>query len=167
MVLTLLQVLSTWCLKKTTGVFNANVGYSGYYDPAFNSGKSVVASQYPHGGAIDGNGITIDANYGLALGKNGGFINFTGDYAKNGKTFRQTHDTTTSNPAALPINPYRRANGDGSAESGTFFFNHESCLAGKTTLYSFGGYSYKASDAYAFTRNFRADQSVSLPTTAL
>jgi iron complex outermembrane receptor protein len=142
-------------LKKSTGVFNANVGYSGYYDPAFNSGKSVVASQYPHGGTIDGNGITIDANYGLALGKNGGFINFTGDYAKNGKTFRQTHDTTTSNPKALPINPYRRANGDGSAESGTFFFNHESPLAGtRTTLYSFGGYSYKASDDYAFTRNF-------------
>jgi iron complex outermembrane receptor protein len=141
-------------LKKNVNVFTANVGYSGYYDPAFNSGKSVVSSQYPHGGAIDGDGVTIDANYGLPIGKNGGFINFTGDYSKNGKTFRQTHDTTTSNPAALPINPYRRANGDGSAESGTFFFNNEIPVSAKTTFYSFGGYSYKGSDAYAFTRNF-------------
>ncbi|HMG08043.1 MAG TPA: TonB-dependent receptor plug domain-containing protein, partial [Mucilaginibacter sp.] len=142
-------------LKKNINQFTANVGYSGYYDPAFNSGKSVVAAQYPHGGAIDGNGITIDANYGLAIGKGDGFINFTGDYSKNGKTFRQTHDTTMSNPKALPLNPYRRANGDGSSESGTIFFNNEIPLAGtRTTFYSFGGYSYKASDAYAFTRNF-------------
>ena len=141
-------------LKKSINTFTANVGYSGYYDPAFNSGKSVVSAYYPHGNAIDGNGITIDANYGIAIGKNNGFLNITGDFSKNGKTFRQTHDTTTSNPAALPINPYRRANGDGSATSGTMFFNNEIPLAGtRTTFYSFGGYSYKASDAYAFTRN--------------
>ncbi|AMR31446.1 hypothetical protein A0256_08425 [Mucilaginibacter sp. PAMC 26640] len=141
-------------LKKNTNVFTANVGYSGYYDPAFNSGKSVVSDYYPHGGAIDGNGITIDANYGIALGKNNGFLNITGDFSKNGKTFRQTHDTTTSNPQALPINPYRRANGDGSATTGSIFYNSEIPLAGtRTTFYSFGGYSYKSSDAYAFTRN--------------
>jgi iron complex outermembrane receptor protein len=142
-------------LKKNTGEFTANVGYSGYYDPAFNSGKGVLAGYYPHGGAIDGNGITIDANYGLGIGKNGGFINLTGDYAKSGKTYRQTKDTTTSNPNALPFNPYRRANGDGSSTSGAVFFNNEIPLAGtRTTFYSFGGYSYKEGDAYAFTRNF-------------
>ncbi|GAA4313619.1 TonB-dependent receptor [Mucilaginibacter gynuensis] len=140
-------------LKKTVSTFTANVGYSGYYDPAFNSGKSVAANQYPHGGTIDGNGITIDANYGLPIGKDG-FINFTGDYSKNGKTFRQTHDTAFANPKALPLNPYRRANGEGSAETGTIFFNNEIPLNTATTFYSFGGYSYKASDAYAFTRNF-------------
>ncbi|TSD63295.1 TonB-dependent receptor [Inquilinus sp. KBS0705] len=153
-------------LKKNTGEFTANVGYSGYYDPTYNSGKSVVSGYYPHGGAIDGNGITIDANYGLPVGKNGGFLNLTGDYAKNGKTYRQTHDTTTSNPNALPINPYRRANGDGSSKSGTIFFNNEIPLAGtRTTFYSFGGYSYKAGDAYAFTRNF-SGRPERFPTTA-
>jgi iron complex outermembrane receptor protein len=141
-------------LKKNTGEFTANVGYSGYYDPAFNSGKSVVSGFYPHGGAIDGNGITIDANYGLAIGT-GGFINFTGDYAKSGKTYRQTRDTALANPEALPFNPYRRANGDGSSESGAFFYNNEIPFSGsKTSFYSFGGYSYKAGEAYAFTRNF-------------
>jgi iron complex outermembrane receptor protein len=142
-------------LKRTTGQFTANVGYSGYYDPAFNSGKSVVSSYYPHAGAIDGNAVTFDANYGFPLGKNGGFINLTGDYSKNGKTFRQTKDTTNSNPQALPLNPYRRANGDGSAETGSFFFNNEIPIANsQTTFYSFGGYTYKSGEAYAFTRNF-------------
>lgn len=142
-------------LKQNTGQFNVNVGYSGYNDPSFNSGKSVVSAYYPHRGAIDGNALTVDANYGVALGKNGGFINFTGDYSNSGKTFRQTSDTTNSNPKALPLNPYRRANGDGSAETGSFFFNNEVPLANtRTTFYSFGGYTYKSSEAYAFTRNF-------------
>jgi iron complex outermembrane receptor protein len=142
-------------LKQNTGVLTGNVGYAGYYDPEFNSRKSVVSDYYPHGKTIDGNGITVDLNYGLSLGKNGGFLNLTGDYSKNGKTYRQTKDTTTSNPEALPLNPYRRANGDGSAETGSFFFNNELPIAGtKTTFYSFGGYTYKSSEAYAFTRNF-------------
>jgi len=142
-------------LKQNTGVLSGNVGYSGYYDPAFNSAKSVLAGYYPHGKTIDGNAVTVDLNYGIGLGKNGGFLNLTGDYSKNGKTYRQTKDTTTANPDALPFNPYRRANGDGAAETGSFFFNNELPIAGtKTTFYSFGGYTYKSSNAYAFTRNF-------------
>jgi iron complex outermembrane receptor protein len=142
-------------LKKNTGELSGNVGYSGFYDPAFNSAKSVVSGYYPHGNKIDGNGITADANYGLSLGKHGGFLNLTGNYTKTGKTYRQTKDTTTSNPEALPFNPYRRANGDGSAETGSFFFNNELPLgSSKTTFYSFGGYTYKSGEAYAFTRNF-------------
>jgi iron complex outermembrane receptor protein len=142
-------------LKKTTGQFTANVGYAGFYDPAFNSSKSVVSAYYPHAGAIDGNAVTVDANYGVALGKNGGFINLTGDYSKNGKTYRQTKDTTGSNPQGLPLNPYRRANGDGSAETGSLFFNNEIPIGNsQTSFYSFGGYTYKSGEAYAFTRNF-------------
>lgn len=142
-------------LKKTTGQFSANVGYAGFYDPAFNSVKSVVSSYYPHARSIDGNAITVDANYGIPIGKNGGFFNLTADYSKNGKTFRQTKDTAESNPQALPLNPYRRANGDGSAETGSLFFNNEIPIANsQTTFYSFGGYTYKSGQAYAFTRNF-------------
>jgi iron complex outermembrane receptor protein len=140
-------------LKKSVDEFTANAGYSGYYDPAFNSKKSVAAAQYPHGGAIDGNAFTFDANYGLKIGKTG-FLNLSADYSKNGKTYRQTKDTATANPKALPLNTPRRANGDGSSEGGTIFFNSEIPVSTKTTFYSFGGYSYKGSDAYAFTRNF-------------
>lgn len=141
-------------LKKSVKQLTINAGYSGFYDPAFNSGKSVLSGYYPHGGTIDGNTFNMDANYGLPIGLKGGFINLTLDYSKNGKTFRQTKDTTMANPKALPFNPYRRANGDGSAETGTLFFNNEIPLSDKTTFYSFGGYSRKSSEAYAFTRNF-------------
>ena len=142
-------------LKKTTNQLNINVGASGYNDPAYNSRDAVAKGQYPYDGAIDGKAITIDANYGLAIGKNNGFINFTVDYDANGKTFRQTHDTTYSNPKALPVNTVRRANGDGSASSINTFFNSEIPLSGtRTTFYSFGGFSYKLSDDYAFSRNF-------------
>ncbi|WP_367864748.1 TonB-dependent receptor [Pedobacter sp. WC2423] len=142
-------------LKKTVNQFNINAGYSGYYDPKFNSKNSVAANQYPHGGSIDGNAVNVDANYGFKIGKEG-FLNITADYSKSGKTYRQVHDTTTSDPKALPVNTARRANGDGSSENGTIFFNNEIPLSAKTTFYSFGGYSYKGSDAYAFSRNFLA-----------
>jgi len=142
-------------LKKTVNEFTINGGYSGYYDPEFNSRNALAKGQYPHGGAIDGNAVAFDANYGIALGKNNGFINLSADYANNGKTFRQTHDTAFANPKALPLNNVRRANGDGSANSFDLFFNNELPIAGsRTTFYSFGGYSRKNSDDYAFTRNF-------------
>jgi len=142
-------------LKKTTGQLNVNAGYSGYYDPTFNSRNAIAMGQYPHGGSIDGNAVSIDANYGVRIGNNNGFINFSADYEANGKTYRQTHDTAYSNPKALPLNNVRRANGDGSASGLNLFFNSEIPIADtKTTFYSFGGFSYKLSDDYAFTRNF-------------
>lgn len=154
-------------LKKTVNEFSINAGYSGFYDPEFNSRNSLAKGQYPHGGSIDGNGVTVDANYGFAIGKNNGFLNLTADYAANGKTFRQTHDTTYSNPKALPLNTSRRANGDGSANSIDLFFNSEIPLAGtRTTFYSFGGYSRKNSDDYAFTRNFSGSSKNRFPTDA-
>ncbi len=142
-------------LKKNINELTVNAGYSGYNDPKFNTRYAVAKAEYPHGGAIDGNAFSADANYGLAIGKHAGFINFTADYSTNGKTFRETHDTTNSNRQALPVNTVRRANGDGSSQSVNLFYNSEIPLAGtRTTFYSFGGYSYKKSDDYAFTRNF-------------
>ena len=56
------------------------------------------------------------------------------------------------------INSGRRAFGDGSVTTGGGMYNLEVPLnAGKkTTFYSFGGYNYKSSDAYAYTRNYSA-----------
>jgi iron complex outermembrane receptor protein len=142
-------------LKKNVNALTVNAGYAGYYDPAFNTHDAVAKGQYPHGGTIDGNAFNMDMNYGAPIGKNNGFINFTVDYLNNGKTFRQTHDTAYNDPKALPLNTVRRANGDGSLQAVDAFFNSEIPLAGsRTTFYTFGGYSYKGSDNYAFTRNF-------------
>jgi len=150
-------------LKKNVNDFAINAGFSNYYDPKFNSKFSVAKAEYPHAGTFDGNAFTIDMNYGVALGKHDGFINFSADYGTSGKTFRQTHDTAYANQQALPYNTVRRANGDGSAQNADIFFNAEVPLAAtRTTFYSFGGFSFKNSNDYAFTRNFSA-QTIRFP----
>ena len=141
-------------LKRNINQLTVNAGYSGYYDPTFNTAYSNIKGEYPHSGKIDGNEVTIDANYGLALGKKG-FINFTVDYdGILDKTFRQAKiDPNAAMPNSLPLNIYRRANGDGTANMLNTFFNAEAPIAGsKTTFYAFGGYSYKGSDDYAWSR---------------
>ncbi len=66
-------------LKKATNELTLNV----------NSGANISqhSEQYNKGG-IDGEKFQIDANYGLDLGKKGGFINFTGSLETRGSTNR-------------------------------------------------------------------------------
>jgi iron complex outermembrane receptor protein len=66
-------------LRKNTNELNLSV----------NSGANVSqhSEQYDKGG-IDGEKFQISANYGLDLGKNGGFINFTGSLENRGATNR-------------------------------------------------------------------------------
>ncbi len=53
----------------------------------------------------------------------------------------------------VPGSLVRRAAGDGSVIAGGAMYNMEIPLAGtRTSFYSFGGYNYKHSDAYANTR---------------
>lgn len=141
-------------LKKDVGVLSINTGYSGYYDPKFNTHYGKELGQYRQSGAIDGNAFSLGANYGVALGKNNGFINFSGNFFANGKTFRQNLNTDLSTKDGLPINTVRRSTGDGSVTSGGLMYNMELPIANtKTVIYSFGGGNLKASSAYAYTRN--------------
>jgi iron complex outermembrane receptor protein len=143
-------------LKKNINKWSINTGWAGYDDHKFNSLNSVDPTQYYTGHQIDGGEFTFSANNGFAIGKNGGFINISFDFLRQGKTFRQVPDTNlAANPNALPINSLRRAFGDGSLTSGGAMYNMEVPFSAtsKTTFYSFGGYNYKASDAYAYTRN--------------
>ena len=102
----------------------------------------------------------MSVNNGFAIGKNGGFVNISADFLRQAKTYRQA-DTTNpqldKNSLAV-INKGRRAFGDGSVTTGGIMYNMEIPFSagGKTTFYSFGGYNYKASDAYAYSRNFSA-----------
>lgn len=144
-------------LKKDINHWTINTGIAGYYDHTFNSLNSADPSQYYTGNKIDGLTYSLSVNNGLAIGKKGGFINYTLDFYTQGKTFRQVPDTNvSSNPKALPINTSRRAFGDGSVVTAGGFINMEIPVSsnGKTTFYSFGGYNFKASDAYAYSRNY-------------
>jgi iron complex outermembrane receptor protein len=144
-------------LKKNTGHFSGNIGYSGYYDKKYNPYFKKDYGQYEYDGAIDGNAFTVNGNYGVPVGKKGGFINFTGNFITSGKTYRQALDTTTGSKDFMYTNIYRRAHGDGSLFSIGGFMNAEIPFSNPAnSFYAFGGYNYKASDAFAFTRNFSA-----------
>lgn len=143
-------------LKKDVNKWNITTGWSGYYDHKYNSLNSYDPSQYYTSHKIDGGTLSLQASNGFALGKNGGFINISFDVLNQAKTFRQVPDTNVAtNPNALPLNSGRRAFGDGSVTTIGAMFNMEvpTSASGKTTFYAFGGYNFKASDAFAYTRN--------------
>ena len=145
-------------LKKDVDKWQINVGGSGYYDKKFNPhfGNDFIKSQYGYGSAIDGQALSVGINRGFAIGKSkNGFINLSGNFFSQGKTFRQVLDTNLNHKDGLPINAGRRQNGDASVTSGGAMFNMEAPFANsKTTFYSFGNYNYKSTDAFAYTRTF-------------
>ena len=154
-------------LKKDVKKLSLTVGGSGFYDNKYNTLNSVDPTQYYTGSKLDGKTITVNLDYGLPIGKNGGFINVGGNFMDQGKTFRAVPDTNwTTNKNALAVNDWRRAAGDGSVTSGGGMYNMEIPLAGtKTTFYSFGGYNYKHSNVFAWTRRWHsASNRVKFPT---
>ena len=147
-------------LRKDINHWTINAGWAGYNDTKFNARKFNAGNQYYSGNAIDGGTYSLAVSNGLAIGKNGGFINFSLDFLRQAKTYRQV-DTTNSvtEKNSLPyINTGRRAFGDGSVTTGGAMYNMEipTGPGSKTTFYSFGGYNYKSSDAFAYSRNWSA-----------
>jgi iron complex outermembrane recepter protein len=147
-------------LKKDINHWTVNGGWSGYDDTKFNARKFNANNQYYSGNKIDGGAVSLSVNNGAAIGKNGGFINVSLDFLKQAKTYRQV-DTTNyqKNKNSLEyLNTGRRAFGDGSVTTGGVMYNMElpTSDSKKTTFYSFGGYNYKASDAFAYSRNWSA-----------
>ncbi|CAL2102526.1 Iron complex outermembrane recepter protein [Tenacibaculum sp. 190130A14a] len=57
-------------LKKSTNELNLSV----------TSGASISKNSNGQTGGIDGESVNVSANYGINLGKNGGYVNFTGDF---------------------------------------------------------------------------------------
>ena len=146
-------------LKKNINRWNINAGWSGYYDTKHNSSKFNDGNQYYSGSEIDGNTFTLTLNNGWSLGKKGGFINLSLDFLTQGKTYRQADTTDPYNDknSLVYLNTARRAFGDASITTGGAMYNMEiPGGTGKATFYSFGGYNYKASDAFAYTRNLSA-----------
>lgn len=153
-------------LKKSNNQLSVNIGHSAYYDKKYNPSSEQDLHQYVEHGKIDGNAITVNANYGLPVGRKGGFLNITGNFLKTGKTFRQALDTNADSKDFMYTNIYRRAHGDGSMTNAGGFLNAELPFGtGKTSFYVFGGYNHKSTDAYAFTRNF-SDRPDRFPTDA-
>ncbi|CAN5605585.1 TonB-dependent receptor [soil metagenome] len=146
-------------LKKDINHWTINTGWSGYNDTKYNAYSTRATNDYYYSKPIDGGTVSLSVNNGLAIGKKGGFVNFSLDLLSAAKTYRQVGDTDLAkNPNALPLNSGRRAFGDGSVKTAGAMYNMEIPVGNndKTTFYSFGGYNYKASDAFAYSRNYSA-----------
>ena len=142
-------------LKKNVRHLNLSIGTSAYDDHKYNTLNSVDPSQFYTGSQLDGKTLSVGLDYGLPIGQRGGFINVGANFLSYGKTFRAVPDTNIStNSKALPIDIWRRAFGDGSVVSGGAMYNMEIPVSTNTTFYSFGGYNYKHSNVYAWTRSW-------------
>lgn len=145
-------------LKKDIKHFNINAGFAAFNDPKFNTAyaKGMSANQYVSGHKLDGQTFNVSADGGFALGKRGGFMHLSGEFNSQGKTFRQVlKSDDLSAYWSLPVNPVRRANGDGSSTAVRGFMNMEfPAGGGNSRVYAFGGYSSNNSDDYAYTRSF-------------
>jgi iron complex outermembrane receptor protein len=144
-------------LKKDINKLNINVGGSGYYDHKYNSLNNVDPSAYYTGSQFDGKAVNVGLDYGLPIGKKGGFINVGANYFNQGFTFRAEPDSNiNTNPNALPIPDWRRAFGNGAVISGGAMYNLEIPISDAIKFYSFGQYNEKRSDVYAWTRRFHS-----------
>jgi iron complex outermembrane receptor protein len=129
----------------TYGAFSTNVG-EGYEEQAgdvlFNiDGKNRIDSVDK---SFDGNTIKLDLNYGLALGNNGGFANFTTEYLSRDRTLR-------------PGWSWRKGYGSAAIDGFNFMVNAAAPVGESTELYAFGGRNFRETDAYAFSRDSYAN----------
>ncbi len=146
-------------LKKNINKVTGSIGYSGYNDPKFNTAyASDLYKDYEHGKNFDGQAFSANLNFGVPVGKKGGFFNATFEGTTTEKTYRQALKTADyyNDPDAMYLNIYRRGHGEGSLDLAGTFYNMEVPVNEKLSFYSFGGYNFKSSDAFAFTRNFSA-----------
>ena len=89
---------------------------------------------------FDGETIKIDANYGIAIGNNGGYINFTTEFLSKDNTLR-------------PGFSWRKGYGSAGIDGFNFMVNSAVPINDKTEIYAFGGRSFRDTDANAYSRD--------------
>lgn len=127
-------------------------------------------------GRNDGENLAADVNYGFSLGKENSYLNLTAQFSHRGKTNR-TQETDldiyganfayafADDPVAaraaddrilaergLARSDFNFEVGDASIKQSALFLNGAYALSDKWKLYSFGGFSYKDGQGYAFRR---------------
>ncbi len=128
-------------LKTSVDKLTGEVFY-GASDANDNGGFGIPAKE-----GLDGNTYKATANYGVAVGKKGGFINMTGEFLKKEKTFRPGAD-------------FRSKFGEASIDAFHGFFNSELPVSEQATFYAFGGATVKDTDAFAFDRDANDNRNV-------
>ena len=95
---------------------------------------------------VDGLTFKTEVNYGAPLTKNG-FINLSAEFLTKGHTFREGTIT-------------RKNYGDAAVSNSSIFLNAEIPISRKVKAYFNGGYNFKNTRAYAFTRPFDSERNV-------
>ncbi|MEK9137862.1 MAG: TonB-dependent receptor, partial [Bacteroidota bacterium] len=99
----------------------------------------------------DGEEFQASGNYGIPVG-NGGFLNMTMDYLRKGRTNRP------ADPKVYSI--YRKQFGDASLQNYGAFFNLRVPVSERVDVYGFGGFNYRYTDAFAWTRDPDSERNV-------
>jgi iron complex outermembrane receptor protein len=108
--------------------------------PGFELDQNGNGNSYGKDHKYDGFSLKAGANYGIKIGKNGGFANFTGEYMSKDKTLRPSFD-------------FRKGFGDAEIKSYNLMVNLQIPISKNADFYAFAGRNDRNTDAYAFTRN--------------
>ncbi|OGU04493.1 MAG: TonB-dependent receptor [Gemmatimonadetes bacterium RBG_16_66_8] len=101
--------------------------------------------------AVDGGNVQASGNYGVPLGR-GGFVNLTAEYLSKERTNRP------ADPALWSI--YRRQFGDAALDNFSSFVNSRVPITDQIAAYAFGGYNFRHTDAYAWSRDADSERNV-------
>lgn len=140
-------------LNDNVNEFNGAISYGAYNTKAdgdfplgtantkgFRLDQNGFGNSFGKNKKFDGNSVKVGANYGVSLGKKGGFVNFTTEFLNKEKTLRPGFD-------------FRKGFGEAEIISANLMVNLSVPICDKLDFYAFGGRNYRDTDAYAFTRN--------------
>jgi iron complex outermembrane recepter protein len=127
-------------LKSNTDEFTADYT-SGFRNSTPPSKYDVLKEDKKFDGILS----QLSGNYGTKLGEKG-FVNMTVDYSKLDHTYRR------ADPSKYENGVYRDKFGDAASENFATYFNSSVKTGENTEVYLFGGYNYRFTDAFAFSR---------------
>ncbi len=130
-------------LKDNVNEFTGNVNTGAY-----------LAQHNFDAGAIDGENLQLNGNYGFKIGERG-FVNVTADYHYRGHTNRA--EFTGDFPDHTDV---RNQYGDAEVADFSAWFNMNVPLNANTHFYAFGGSGNRNVEAYAYTRAADEDRNV-------
>ena len=119
-------------LKEDVNTFNSKLTY-GFHN------ANAQGDDTNSNSGVDGITMKLSGNYGIKLSENG-FINLTTEYLSTDNTIR-------------PGASFREKYGNAGLEEYNVFVNSKIAINDYSNFYAFGGYSYRNSESYAFTRS--------------
>ncbi len=125
--------------------------FDGSLSAGFRDAKPPSSVDVTRDNATDGEEVQLAGNYGVRVGE-AGFVNMTAEYLSRHRTNRP------ADPGAFDI--YRRQFGDAANESFNTFVNARLPVGETTSLYAFGGFGFRHTDAYAWSRDADSERNV-------